>query len=45
MRDIQDNCEHVAISMLKLSLNNYRADSVDMQMKFDDVTVYQMRFG
>ena len=45
MRDVQDYCEHVAISMLKLSLNNYGADTVDMQMKFDDVIVYQMRFG
>lgn len=31
--------------MLKLSLNNYEANTINMQMKFDNVTVYQMRFG
>jgi len=33
-----------AISLLKLSLISYEIDTIDMQMKFDNVIVYQIRF-
>lgn len=43
MRDVQDNRQHVAVSMLKLIVN-HGADTIDMQMTLDDVTVYRVRF-